>query len=191
MTKIGIITGSTREGRVNLDVANWVLDIAKNSGIEAEFELVDIKDYDLPLINTAPPGMLQKKYLDENTQKWSEKIDSLDGFIFVTPEYNKTISPALANAIDVISPEWSNKAAGIVAYGSTSGVTATQALRIILSNFHVATTSAFGALSLFTDFENMSVFKPAEHNLPTITAVVAQTVNWATAFKNFKEEVRG
>lgn len=153
MTKIGIITGSTREGRVNLDVANWVLDIAKNSGIEADFELVDIKDYDLPLINTAPPGALNKQYPNENTQKWSEKIDSLDGFIFVTPEYNKTISPALANAIDVISPEWSNKAAGIVGYGSTSGVTATQSLRIILSNFHIATTSAFGALSLFTDFE--------------------------------------
>ncbi len=56
MTKIGIITGSTREGRVNLDVANWVLDIAKNSGIEADFELVDIKNYDLPLINTAHLG---------------------------------------------------------------------------------------------------------------------------------------
>ncbi|MBG9982763.1 NAD(P)H-dependent oxidoreductase [Aerococcaceae bacterium DSM 111020] len=186
MIKIGIITGSTREGRVTLDVANWVLEISEQYQGEAEFELVDIAEYDLPLINTVPPLMLNRNYEDANTTQWSQKIDELDGFIFVTPEYNKTISPALANALDVLGPEWNNKAAGIVGYGSTFAVSAAQVLRLKLANLQIATVASSGALSIMTDFVDMTEFKPADYNVPTVLNVIDQTVNWAKALKTLR-----
>ena len=188
MTKIGIITGSVREGRVNLQVAEWVKELADKLNIDdAEFEIVDIKDYELPLFNEAmPPAMANKQYTSEDINRWSQKVDSLDGFIFITPEYNKSTSTVLKSQIDYLGPEFGNKPAGIVGYGSTLGVAATQSLRQILANYNVATVGHFGAFSLFTDFENMSTFKPAEVHTATIEAVVTTTTNWAKAFKTIR-----
>lgn len=188
MVKIGIITGSTRDARINSQVAEYVLQKAQSMNVaDAEFEIVDIKDFDLPMFNEMmPPAMANKEYnLDENN-RWSETIDGLDGFIFVTPEYNKAISPALKNAIDYLGAEWSNKAAGIVGYGSTLGVAATLNLRTILSNTNVATVGPFGAFSLFTDFEEMSTFRPAEVHNATIQAVIETTVNWSKGLKSVR-----
>lgn len=187
MTKIGIITGSTRDSRVNTQVAEWVKDFAEKLDIDAEFEIVDIKDYAVPLFEEAmPPAMLNRQYGSDVVNNWSAKIDSLDGYIFVTPEYNKAISPSLKNQLDYIGPEFGNKAAGIIGYGSTLGVAATLSLRQILSNFNVATVGPFGAFSLFTDFEEMSKFKPAELHNATMEAVVTTTVNWAKGLKTIR-----
>src|SRR2546425_9428277 len=98
MLKIGIIVGSTRPGRKAAAVAKWVHDILK-SRKDAEFEIVDIEDYKLPLLDEPlPPTMHQ--YRNAHTKTWSEKIASLDAYIFVTPEYNHATSAALKNAID-------------------------------------------------------------------------------------------
>lgn len=55
MVKIGIITGSTRNSRVNLQVAEWILEFAKAHNNNAEFELVDIKEFDLPRFDEVIP----------------------------------------------------------------------------------------------------------------------------------------
>lgn len=186
MVKIGIITGSTRDARVNTQVAEYLLNKAKDIQ-GAEFEIVDIKDFNLPALNeNVPAAMANKQYETPEAKAWSEKVDSLDGFIFVTPEYNKNASPSLLNAIAYLAPEFSNKAAGIVSYGSTLGVAANFALRTTLSNFNVAVVGPFGAFSLFTDFEQMSTFAPAEVHEPTIQAVLATTVAWSTALKTLR-----
>lgn len=185
MLKIGIIVGSTRNGRVSTQVADWVLSFTEGRK-DAEFEVIDIKDYNFEEFNNLPPGMLNKQYEAENVTDWSQKIDGLDGFIFVTPEYNKSISPSLKNAIDHLGPEWSNKAAGSVSYGSTLGVGATMALRQILSNLNIAVVSPFGALSLFADFENMSEFKPGEYHNESIENTIDQVVLWAKAMKTIR-----
>ena len=115
MLKIGIIVGSTRPGRKAAAVAKWVHDILKDRK-DADFEIVDIEDYKLPLLDEpAPPRMHQ--YSKPHTKAWSEKIASLDAYIFVTPEYNHATSAALKNAIDYLFHEWNNKAAGFVGYG--------------------------------------------------------------------------
>ena len=187
MAKIGIVTGSTRDSRVNLQVAEWLKDFAEKLDTGAEFEIVDIKDYEAPLFKESlPPLMANKQYGSDVINNWSAKIDSLDGYIFVTPEYNKAVSPALKNLLDYIGPEFGNKSAGIVGYGSTLGVAATLSLRQILSNFNVATVGPFGAFSLFTDFEEMSKFAPAEIHNPTIEAVITTTVNWANGLKSIR-----
>src|SRR5260221_12505102 len=120
MVKIGISVGSTRPGRKAGGVAKWVNDIQK-SRKDAEFEIVDIEDYKLPLLDEpVPPTMHQ--YSKTHTNTWSEKIASLDAYIFVTPEYNHGTSAALKNAIDFLFHEWNNKAAGFCGYGGRGGV---------------------------------------------------------------------
>src|SRR2546428_11034091 len=119
MLKIGIIVGSTRPGRKAAAVAKWVHDILK-SRKDAEFEVVDIEDYKLPLLDEPVPPIMHQ-YGQPHTKRWSEKIASLDAYIFVTPEYNHATSAALKNAIDFLYHEWNNKAAGFVGYGGGGG----------------------------------------------------------------------
>lgn len=187
MVKIGIIVGSDRDARVSPQVANYYLETANGMNIaDAEFEIVDIKDYKLPPFNeTIPPAMATEYSLPE-VQKWGEKIDSLDGFIFVTPEYNAAPPASLKNAIDYLAREWGNKAAGIVTYGSTLGIRSQISLRLILANFNTAVITPAGAFSLFTDFENFSTFAPGEVHTPTTEAVISTTVAWSKALKTIR-----
>ncbi len=82
MLKIGLIIGSTRDGRLSSQVADWLLTFTEEN-TEAEFEIIDIKDYEFEEFNSMPPGMMNREYDSENVTKWSQKIDSLDGFIFI------------------------------------------------------------------------------------------------------------
>src|SRR6266478_1461744 len=125
MLKIAIILGSTRPGRNGEAVAKWVHEIAKKR-TDAEFEVVDIKDFNLPLLDEPVPPIMGQ-YSKPHTKTWATKIGSFDGYVFVAPEYNHGISGALKNAIDFLFAEWNNKAAGFVSYGGASGARAGRA----------------------------------------------------------------
>lgn len=127
--RIRIILGSVRNGRFGERPAGWINDELKNwDGVEAD--IVDLKDYPMPFFDSATsPAMLGKKYPNETIQKWSDKVDSADAFIIVSPEYNHGYSSVLKNAMDWLSPEWSRKPVGFVSYGSASGARAIEQLR--------------------------------------------------------------
>src|SRR3954467_93879 len=148
MIRVGIILGSTRPGRNGEAVAKWVFENASKR-TDAEFELVDIKDYNLPLLDeSVPPSMGQ--YSKEHTKRWAAKIASFDAFVFVTPEYNHATSGALKNAIDFLYAEWNNKAAGFVGYGSMGGARAIENLRLVCGEIMMADVRQAVLLSLFT-----------------------------------------
>lgn len=180
MTKlnIGIILGSTRQGRVSPQVGEWVKSIADKRG-DANYEIVDIADFKLPMLwetDGTEPGI----------KAWSEKLNSLDGFVFIVQEYNHSISGALKNALDWARDEWNNKAAGIVSYGSVGGARAAEHLRGILGELSVADVRVHPALSLFTDFENGTDFKPADLHLENVNGMLDQVVSWSTALKTVR-----
>jgi NAD(P)H-dependent FMN reductase len=179
VTKIAIILGSTRPGRNGEAVANWVYDIAKQRD-DAEFELVDLADYELPHLDEPMPAA-SGQYSHPHTQAWAEKIRSLDGFVFVTPEYNHSTSGALKNAIDFLYAEWNNKAAGFVSYGAQGGTRAVEHLRLIMGELQVADVRAQVAVSLKTDFVNYSQFAPAAELTPAVGVVLDQVVAWSNA----------
>jgi NAD(P)H-dependent FMN reductase len=181
MIKIAIVTGSTRPGRVNRGVAEWLLEKGIQRG-DADYELVDIADYDLPLLDEAMPAAYQQ-YSNDHTKAWAAKIAEFDGFIFVTGEYNHSTTPALANALSYLNAEWANKAAGIVGYGSAFGVRAVEHLRGILSELRIAHVQKQGMFSLFTDFENFSTFAPTELQAASVEPMFEQVVTWATAMQ--------
>jgi NAD(P)H-dependent FMN reductase len=185
MIKIGIIIGSTRPGRVGESVSRWVLQVAQERK-DAEFELVDIQDFNLPLLDEPFPASMEQ-YSKPHTKIWSAKIDSFDGYVFVTPEYNHATSGALKNAIDFLYREWNNKAAGFVGYGGLGGTRAVESLRSILGELEIADVRSQVALSLKTDFEDFSVLKPAAHQAKSVNKMLDQLIAWSGALKNLRE----
>lgn len=174
---IGIILGSTRQGRLSPQVGEWVKSIADRRG-DANVEIVDLASYKLPFFGEGDPG--------EQGAAWNDKIHSLDGFIFIAQEYNHSITASLKNALDHAREAWYNKAAGIVSYGSVGGARAAEHLRGILSELSVAHVRVHPALSLFTDFENGSVLKPADYHLPNVETLLDQVLAWSGALKTLR-----
>jgi NAD(P)H-dependent FMN reductase len=185
MTRIGIILGSTRPNRNGEQVAKWVYDIASRRS-DAEFELVDLRDYPLPhLDEPLPPSMGQ--YRNEHTRQWADKIASFDGFVFVTPEYNHSTSGVLKNAIDYLYGEWNNKAVGFVSYGSVGGARAAEHLRLVAGELQMADVRQQVALSLLTEFENFSVFRPGDYNRAALDTLLDQVIAWSTALAPLRQ----
>lgn len=180
MTKlnIGIILGSTRQGRVSPQVGEWVKGIADKRG-DANYEIVDIADFNLPFLGTtdgSEPGIAE----------WNGKLANLDGFVFIVQEYNHSITGALKNALDFAREAWNDKAAGIVSYGSTGGARAAEHLRGIMGELKIADVRTHPTLSLFTDFVNGSEFKPAELHLNNVNAMLDEVNAWSGALKTIR-----
>jgi NAD(P)H-dependent FMN reductase len=181
MLRIAIILGGTRPGRNGEAVARWAYEHARRR-TDAEYEFVDIATFGLPLLDEPVPPS-QNKYSKEHTKRWAEKIATFDGFVFVTPEYNHGTSAALKNAIDFLYAEWNNKAAGFVSYGSVGGTRAVEHLRLVMAELQIADVRAQVALSLFTDFENFSTFKPQGMHQKSLDTLLDQLVAWSGAMK--------
>src|SRR6476619_6116936 len=186
MLKIAIIIGSTRPGRNGEAVAKWVYEVAQKRS-DAEFELVDIKDFDLPLLDEPMPPIMGQ-YSKPHTKVWAAKIDSFDGYVFVTPEYNHGTSGALKNAIDFLFAEWNNKAAGFVSYGGASGARAVEQLRLFFFNVKTATVRNQVLLSMYTDFENLSVFKPGPTKEQSVNDMLNQVIAWGGALRTLQKK---
>lgn len=178
MVKIGIILGSTREGRVSPQVGEWVKELADKRG-DAEYEIIDIADFKLPLLGEVGNDA-------SGAAAWSQKIAACDGFVFIVQEYNHSITAALKNALDYLREEWNNKAAGIVSYGSVGGARAAEHLRGILGELLVADVRVHPALSLFTDFENGTVFKPKDVQEDSVNQMLDQVISWSKALKTVR-----
>ena len=175
--KIGIILGSTRTGRLSPQVGQWVKKFADQRE-DASYEIVDIKDYQLPLLGESDDV--------SGITKWNEKLATLDGFIFIVQEYNHSMSAALKNALDLARDAWNNKSAGIVSYGSIGGARAAEHLRNVLGELQVADVRTQVLLSLFTDFENGEVFKPQTLHEANLTVLLDQVNTWAKALKTIR-----
>lgn len=118
MTRIMIIIGSVRPGRVGLPIAHWVRGRVEAAGHDVD--LVDLAELNLPFMDEPEmPG--KRAYTKPHTIAWSARVEQADAFLLVSPEYNHSYSPALKNALDYLMHEWAGKPAGVVAYGGASG----------------------------------------------------------------------
>jgi len=178
MLKIGIILGSTREGRLSPQVGEWVKKVAEKRS-DADYEVIDIADFKLPLLGESGGDA-------SGAATWSQRVAACDGFVFIVAEYNHSITGALKNALDFLRKEWNNKAAGIISYGSVGGARAAEHLRGILGELLVADVRVHPALSLFTDFENGTTFKPKEVQVDSVNQMLDQLILWAKALKTIR-----
>jgi NAD(P)H-dependent FMN reductase len=182
--RIAIILGSTRPGRKSEVVGRWVYELAKGRS-DAIFEIVDLKEIGLPLYDEAIPPSAGK-YAGPHTRAWAAKVASYDAYVLVTPEYNHGMSAVLKNALDFVSAEWHNKAAGFVSYGSSGGVRAVEQLRVVLAELQVATVRQEVPLSLITDFESYTTFKPDPGRAKLVGTMLDQLVLWGRALRTVR-----
>src|SRR5215210_7708343 len=126
MTRVMVIAGSVRPGRMALPIARWV-ERELEALEDVEVDLVDLGELALPLMDE-PHHPRLREYTKPHTRAWSERVEAADGFVLVSPEYNHSYSPALKNALDYLSQEWTRKPVAFVSYGGVSagtrGVTA-------------------------------------------------------------------
>jgi NAD(P)H-dependent FMN reductase len=179
MVRIAIILSSTRPNRLGEQVARWALDIASSRG-DADFELIDLRDYPLPHLDEPMPPSLGQ-YQHDHTKEWARKVASFDGFVIVTPEYNHGTSGVLKNAIDFLYAEWNNKAVGFVSYGAVGGARAAEHLRLVAGELQMADVRQQVTLSLITEFENFTTFRPGDYNLPALNTLLDQVLAWSAA----------
>lgn len=133
---IGIIMSTTRSTRNSQQVATWLHTLASKRA-DLKFELIDLRQYPMPFFDE----LASNAYVpSQNTvaQQWQKKIASLDGFIFVTAEYNNSIPAVLKNALDYAYPEWGRKPAAYVGYGSVGAARAIQHLKDICVELQMA-----------------------------------------------------
>ncbi len=117
--KIAVIVGSTRPSRVGRKIADWFVDQVSDTP-DVKFTLIDLADVNLPFLDESNLASMQQ-YQREHTKKWSKLIDSFDGYVFVTPEYNHGYPASLKNAIDYLYNEWARKPVAFVGYGALGG----------------------------------------------------------------------
>lgn len=179
--KIGIIIGSTRPGRSGADVAKWYLDQV-NTMEGVEFTLIDLADYNLPLLDEGfPPAMAN--YQNEHTKKWAKVIEAYHGFVWVTPEYNHSAPASLTNAISYLYAEWVKKPVAFVSYGSMGGVRAVEHLRGIAGELQMADIRTQVAI------RNPWAMKDSEDNIKADLVFgdppkqVEELIWWANALK--------
>ena len=172
MAKIGIILGSTRDDRAGLAIAQWVTDLAQ--GRDVDYELIDLKAFDVPnLTSSVIPMAANKNYDDDKVQAWSDAVDSCDGYIFVTPEYNHSVPGAFKNAVDSLGAEWVAKPIAYVGYSFTGGIRAVEAWRLIMANFSMKQLRTQLDISLNTDMKD-GTFTPADFKIEIVENICTE-----------------
>jgi len=134
-TKIGVIIGSLRKDSFNRQLAKAV-----SALLPAHMQTEEIPIGELPLYNQDLDAALPAPAV-----KFKQQVESMQGLLFFTPEYNRSYPGVLKNAIDWGSrpagkSSWAGKAAGIMGASPSQVGTALaqEHLRMVLSALDVA-----------------------------------------------------
>ena len=182
-----VIVTSTREQRAGRAIAQWFVERARQDGRFA-VELVDLKEVALPLLDE-PTLPMKRDYQQAHTRAWSAIVDGADAFVFVVPEYNFGMPPALLNAIDYLYHEWSYKPAAFVSYGGVSGGTrSVQMAKLVLTSVKVMPIPEAVTLPLFLKLlDGAGTFAPGDAHDRSVTTMLGELLRWATALAPLRE----
>jgi len=185
--RIGIIISSTREQRFGEKAAKWIHELAAKR-TDLQFEIVDLRDYPLPFFEGISP--FYAPVTDEVAKRWGAKMAELDGYLFVTAEYNRSITGVLKNALDWAYREYNRKPAAYLGYGGVGGARAVEQLRLISvelqmaptrSGVHIGGADAMGLIfqgKPFSDFPHLDA---------TATTMLDELAWWTKALKTARE----
>ncbi len=171
---IYIIVGSVRESRTAIKVANWVQQaISELTLNNLQTEIVDLKEWDLPLFAGAHPPATGI-YDQPKQQAWADKIAQAQAFILISPEYNHGYSPALKNALDYIGKEWQGKPAAFIGYGSTNGSRSISQIRQVTSSLGLVDPNAVIEIRDIFKRNKDEKFEANEFEVKGLAALVAK-----------------
>lgn len=188
LPKIGIIIGTTRQGRFGERPAGWLHTLAQQR-TDLAFEAVDLRDYPLPFFDeVAPPAARAPTH--EVALRWGAKLAEFDGFIFVTAEYNHGIPAVLKNALDYAYKEFNRKPAAFVGYGGAGAARAVQQLRLTASALQMAPLAKvvqINTVEYLGVLQQGKTFEDYPHLHTAAVALLDDLAWWARALKAARE----
>lgn len=183
---LGVIVASVREGRAGWPVAEWFLEAAKRHG-GFDVSLMDLKAWDLPLLNEPNHPRLQK-YTQDKTKAWSAAVDATEAFVIVTPEYNFASPPALVNALHYLYKEWNYKAAGFVSYGGLSGgLRSVQMTKSLLTTLKIVPIVEAVTIPFISRLVEDGTFKHDEKHNTSAAAMLDELARWTKALHALRQ----
>jgi NAD(P)H-dependent FMN reductase len=188
LPRIGIIIGSTREGRFGEKPAHWIHEIAKQR-TDLAFELIDLRDHPLPFFNE-PISPAWAPVKNEAAQRWAARLATLDGLIVVTPEYNHGPSAVLKNAFDYAYKEFGHKPIGFVGYGGVGAARAVEHLRLVAVELQMAPVRHavhLGMVEFLGIWQQGKSFEDFPHLAQAAKAMLDDVAWWAKALKTARE----
>ena len=188
-SKIGIIVGSTRPGRFADIPVQWLGEIVRKRD-DADFELVDLRDYPMPFFDEKRPPMYGPPE-NETALRWGAKIASLDGYIFITAEYNHGVTAVLKNALDYAYMEYNRKPAAFVGYGGAGGARAIEQLRLVLAELQVASlrhTVQIGAVEMIGIVRQGKSMTDYPYLADSAGPMLSEIVWWSNALRAARDK---
>jgi NAD(P)H-dependent FMN reductase len=185
--KIAIVVGSVREGRFADTALSWFKPIAETHG-DLAFEVIDLKDYKLPLFDEAASPSFGKPAANPEGQRWRNKLAEFDGYVFITAEYNRGPTGALKNAIDWAYGEWNRKVASFVGYGSAGGTRAIEQLRTVATELQMATVRRAVQIDLFPIWTEGKSIADAPRHEADAHEMIEHLSWWASALKTARTQ---
>lgn len=175
---IGIVIGSTRQGRFSERAAVWFHQIARRR-TDLSVELIDLRDYPLPFFDEqASPAWVPPKV----AERWAAKLAELDGIVFVTPEYNHGYGAVLKNALDYAFQQFNRKPAAFVGYGGAGAARAIEQLRLVAIELQMAPTPKsvnIGMAEFFSIWQQGKDFADFPHLEQAATALLDDLSWWS------------
>ena len=186
MPRLQIVITSTRPQRAGEAIARWFVERAEAHG-QFELDLVDLLAIDLPMMDE-PNHPMQREYTHDHTKAWSARVASADAFVFVIPEYNYAMPPAMLNALDYLYAEWNYKAAGFVSYGGASGgMRAVQFAKQVLTSVKIMPIPEMVALPFaIKQIDANGKFDPGEAPQGPATKMLDELARWTTALNTMR-----
>jgi NAD(P)H-dependent FMN reductase len=181
-----IVVGSVRPGRIGLPIAQWVRERAEEvTGFDIDF--VDLAELNLPLMDE-PNHPMRRQFTHQHTLEWSARAEAADAYIFVSPEYNHSFSPALKNAIDYLSQEWWRKPVGMVSYGGVSaGTRGVIALEPVLAAVGLIRARAAIEIPFAGAQVAEGVFTPSEKEVAVSASMLAELEGLAEGLRPLRQ----
>ena len=180
--RLMLVVGSVRPGRIGLPIAEWVRGVVEEHG-GFDIDFVDLAELALPFMDEPRHPRLHD-YTQPHTIAWSERVAAADAFLFVTPEYNYSYSPALKNALDFLNQEWWRKAVGFVSYGGvSSGTRGVAALLPVITVLGLVRVGANVELSFAGQRVDDEGFHPDDREVALLGRELDELENLSTALR--------
>lgn len=189
MLKIGVILGSTRDTRFADKPAKWFMELA-NQRDDMTFELLDLREYDLPFFNEVASNIAAPTQNEEGL-RWQKKIAEFDGYVIITPEYNHAPPAVLKNALDYAYVEWVRKPVAFVGYGAVGAARAVEQLRLIVANMQMAPITASVHIQggdFMEALQGNKALEDLDYLPPLVTKMLDDLAWWSTALKEAREK---
>lgn len=185
--KLAVILGSIREGRVSPVVGERILEEGKKKYPEVTFNLIDLKDYNLPHMTKRLSAYDGSEPEYDALMALQKELEAADGYIFVVQEYNHGLSAILKTVFEYYYTEFNNKAAGIVSYGIDGGVRAAEQVRTIAAELRIADVRTHVTMNILSEFDKEGAFTPQPYNVRRMHTQMKEVIEWSDALKHLRK----